>query len=364
MAITHHLTTARASDAGLTAEQVHLLLLDFGSRAPLLSQKDLSRLSVKIMLSFSPTDEFGEAPEQESDHHGNPASQSGTPSTPHEPGGARASSARGGALSAPSSEPGRGVDVAVLTSHPAEFRAVAQVFLGTRATAASAETGHMVDLFALRARTMLSVHLSCSSERLMPGRAPAVRDIAERFDPPAFFLVGTAKGHRGGRLGDVVVPRWACHYELLDDGECVTRVRRLWTPDHVRTLLSYYGGVSTRFQELASNFRMAAEPSELPAMPEELRPRVVLDSAVACGGPELMNADTLDKLRSRDRRLEALDMESYEFGLRNEPRLWAVFRGVVPQDVARADSAKELFLAAGHAAACLKDFLEHEYLPE
>ncbi|MET7963437.1 hypothetical protein [Micromonospora zamorensis] len=358
-AIAHHLV-ARARGPGLIAEQTHLLLLDFGSRATRLDQQTYSQLAGRMVRAFSPADEISDEPEEEADQ------ELGTVREPVPVPVARATIGAGAVRSAAPETlppgPGQGVDVAVLTSHPAEFRAVVQVFLGTGSIGASTLTERWASLSAPRAGRPLSIYLTCSPERLKPKRAAAVRDIAERFDPPALFLVGTARGRGDGRLGDVVVPKWACHYELLDSGETVTRVPRLWTPDHVRTQLSYYRRADTGFQEVASEFRKAAEPGDLPALPEDMRPEIIFDGAVACGDPRLMDDVTLDDLRRGDQRLAALDTESYEFGLWNERRLWAVFRGLVSDDAARSGSAQELFLAAGHAAACLKDFLEHEYV--
>ncbi|MEV2239350.1 hypothetical protein [Micromonospora sp. NPDC049891] len=363
-AIVQHLVLRARDPRGLTPEQVHLLLLDFGARAPLLTEAEHARLSVQAMQAFSPQSTLGD------DHEQDPTAPP-VPRRPpvHQPStedktGATARPTRRGVPGATSAELAKRADVAVLTSHPAEYRAALQVFVPELVSTSSAsETGRWIEVSAERAGRPLSVYLARSPERLTPGRAPTVGRIARRFNPSAFFLVGTARGDGAGP-GDVVVPRWVGHYELLESGEMVTRVPELWVPDHVRTLLAYYRRVNTRFQDLAADFRKSARAEDLPVLPTAPRPEIDFDGAVASGPPELMTEEALAELRDQDGRLAALDTESYEFGLWNERRLWAVFRGVVAGDVARSGSAADLFLAAGHAAACLKDFLEHEYLPE
>ncbi|WBB53359.1 hypothetical protein [Verrucosispora sp. WMMD573] len=362
-AIVHHLVLRARSPRGLIPEQVHLLLLDFGARAPLLDEAEHARLSVQAMHAFSPQSTLGDERDREATALSVPRQPSTQRPAPPTTGAAGRSTRRGvpGTLSA---ESARRADIAVLTSHPAEYRAALQVFVPEQASQSRAtEIGRWIEVSAERADRPLSVYLARSPERLTPGRAGAVRNIVERFNPSAFFLVGTARGD-GAESGHVVVPRWVGHYELLESGEMVTRVPQLWIPDYVRTLLAYYRRVNTRFQDLVVDFRKSAPAADLPAPPTALRPEIDFDGAVASGPPELMTAAALTELRDQDGRLAALDTESYEFGLWNERRLWAVFRGVVAEDVASSGSAAELFLAAGHAAACLKDFLEHEYLPE
>ncbi|MBQ1047206.1 hypothetical protein KBX50_01755 [Micromonospora sp. C51] len=361
-AIVHHLVLRARAARGLTPEQVHLLLLDFGARAPLLTEAEHARLSVQAMHAFSPQPTLGDERDQEPTSPSVPRQPSAQQPASETTTGAAGRPTRRGVSGTLPAESARRVDVAVLTSHPAEYRAVLQVFVPELAPESQAtEIGRWIEVSAERADRPLSVYLARSPERLTPGRARAVRNIVERFNPSAFFLVGTA---RGDGAGDVVVPRWVGHYERLASGEVVTRVPQLWIPDYVRTLLAYYRRVNTRFQDLVVDFRKSARAEDLPVSPTAPRPEIDFDGAVASGPPELMTEAALAELRDQDGRLTALDTESYEFGLWNERRLWAVFRGVVAGHVASSGSTAELFLAAGHAAACLKDFLAHEYLPE
>ncbi|MEE6263897.1 hypothetical protein [Plantactinospora sonchi] len=360
-AIVHHIAQRIRDPRGLAAEQTHLLMLDFGARAPLLDEADHTRLAVRLVQAFSPAEETGDVGDTVDQPTTTPTGRS-SETEETSPGSAVTTPAWSGATPA---ESGRRVDVAVLASHPEEYRALLRVFVGrTARDAEQTRPEWTTTVTAQRAGRQLSVHLVRAPERLEPRRAPAVRDVVERIDPPAFFLVGTAWGSRDGKLGDVLVPRFARHYELLEDGDLVTRVTPLWIPDHIHTLLSYYRRVDTRFQQLVSEFRKAVEPDGLPELTSDGRPRIIFDDAVACGSPDFATSVDLDALWRKDQRLAAFDTESYEFGVRNDRRLWAVFRGLVPKTGAEPDPSDARFLAAGHAAACLKDFLEHEYLPE
>ncbi|MCG5446528.1 hypothetical protein NIE79_005227 [Micromonospora sp. NIE79] len=327
--IAHLLNKRTRSASGLHPEQLALLLADYGSRAPLLTEDRRVKLAAAAMGAFSPPS---------------------VTSAPRVPRPRRTDVVR-------SHPDGQEVDVAVLTTDAAEFRAVLAAFGATAVDSnADREGSRRVAVEAPRLGRPLSVQIVRVPERLRHGGPSTAFGPIEELVPHACVLVGSARGHRRRRLGDVVVPAWVGRYTHTQAG-IITPAAPVRIPEHIRTLLAYYEGAPTLFEDLAARF-LRSVPGDAPP---RIVPRVVLGDAVAVasGDPELLDSVTPDDLHGEDPRLEAVDTESYEFGTRNAGRLWAVLRGIV---VDSTDDAQK-FLAAGVAAACLRDFLEHDYLP-
>src|SRR5262249_18364029 len=134
----------------------------------------------------------------------------------------------------------------------------------------------------------------------------------------------------------------------------------------MRANLNYYQPTSCGFDELVDGFLTRLTPADRPPrLRKDFCPNVVSSNAMIAAGAKLLaDGQFLSDLRDRyDQRMVAADQESGGFAVGCDARLsWAVFRGISDFGDPHKHDRWE-YLAAGCAALCLRNFLEHEYLP-
>jgi nucleoside phosphorylase len=216
----------------------------------------------------------------------------------------------------------------------------------------------------------LAVVVTAVTKPLNVQAVRAVGELLDIYEPDAAFLVGIAAGARDKlALGDVVIPQGVHYYEptrLTDRGD-LPRPQYFDVHEELQRSVFYYDPHRTGLYDRLSSFMSDLQQEERPKrVPEGYQPRVVTRNVVIASGEKLLaDGQLLHQLRDRyDERLIVADEESYGFALGCTGRCWwGVFRGI--SDFADPEKADDWqYVSAGHAAMCLRDFLQHEFLPE
>jgi nucleoside phosphorylase/CheY-like chemotaxis protein len=258
------------------------------------------------------------------------------------------------------------VDVAIVTVLPEELRAVLDVFGIAQVPQAGqpfyrcqlpcrGRPGRPLEIVITSVLKPLNVHMGA---RIAP--------LRHKFSPLAAFLVGIAGGRPGKAApGDVIISQRVFYYEpgrVTSDGTAPRPQTAEPSDPHGYGLLSYGSGQATLHQRI-QDFIARLPPRYRPSALTVDHLPAVSQATVASGENILRDGTELNTLASRfDDSIAAVDQESYGFADSVRDLPWAIFRGV-------SDNANEIqddrwkYVAAGFAAACLRDFLETSYVP-
>lgn len=195
-----------------------------------------------------------------------------------------------------------------------------------------------------------------------------VTRVRDQYRPQVIFLVGIAAGLRERfRIGDVVVPRRVFYYEPENMTETGITPRPQYAEPADPYLFGFeaYDPDAMEFTAKVRSFLANMPTYKKPrSVPDEFRPIVMSENAtIAAGERVVRNGRYLAELRDRfDNTICAADQESYGFAEAARGLPWLIFRGISDHgDEQRMDDWK--YAAAGMAALCLRDFLEHCYFP-
>jgi nucleoside phosphorylase len=216
----------------------------------------------------------------------------------------------------------------------------------------------------------LSVVVTATTRALNLHAVDAVRDLLEIYEPQVVFLVGIAAGDkRKVKRGDVVIPEGVYYYEpskLTAKGE-QPRPEHAEVNEELHRCIFHYDPRRTGFYDKLVTFVERLGPQTRPrGLRANRRFNVIAKNAmIASGEKSLADGRFLHDLRDdQDERLIVADEESSGFALAcgNQKLWWAIFRGISDYGGPDRDKAWQ-YLGTGNAALCLRDFLEHDYLP-
>jgi nucleoside phosphorylase len=214
----------------------------------------------------------------------------------------------------------------------------------------------------------LSVIIGRMAEPLNVNAASSVTQVRDLYNPGAMFLMGIAAGLRDRfEIGDVVVPRKVFYYEsdkITDEG-IMPRPQYAEPDDPYLFGFGTYSFDASDYYGKVDTFMASVPAYKRPiSFARGFRPSLVSENAtIATGERVLRDGEYLAELRDRfDDTICAADQESYGFAKAARGLPWLIFRGISDHaDTRRFDDWK--YTAAGMAALCLRDFLEHSYLP-
>lgn len=261
-------------------------------------------------------------------------------------------------------------DVAILTILREELEATVAAFdADARPRRVHGQPVHTAQIAcANRPEGTLSVTITRAAKPLnVHTQIPAIR-VRDRYKPLAMFLVGIAAGlpHKFN-IGDVVVPKKVFYYEAerMSEGGINPRPQYVEPADPYLAGFDAYDpytfGYLAKVQSFLADMPAHRKPQSVPI---DFKPKIVSENAtIAAGEKVLRDGRYLDELRNRfDDTICAADQESYGFAVAAQGLPWLVFRGISDHgDGERHDDWK--YAAAGMAALCLRNFLEHSYVP-